>query len=541
MKDQGDFGFCRAYATCSAMEDGVYRRLGKKLSGDDLFDPLFFTDVVDRGRVSPFGLTRGDESRRIYKGDNYNDRCLATILSGGIGPMSYRQTSSGTMDKLGYGDSEYRADNIFFLDTEDIHSIKRAVMKYGSVTIGIDADPLLIRSVSENGVLKLVSNHYLYKPLIGEVVLNHLVAIVGWDDTIPAEKFHFKDGDRDYDSMYDGGFIIKNSWGDAPYVLDAEKADDLRKEMGLIPTGEEVAEEDSGDDGYYYISYYDQSIKRKNGICSVYDMADAERNENVYMYDGTGNIAEMSTFVCANRFTAQSGSPEGGEELVRAIVGVSDPGKYTLSVYNCADPEKAPWEQTLVGSKDFTAAATGFHSVEFDKGINFLEGESFALVLRRQNGAAFNVLIDEECTVTWLETFNYTEEGESWFDDLEYLDFKGKTPRIKAVTKDCKVSASRSQALENKAKIRAIPDQMYKGEVVTLSGNDLQVYKGDTLLTPGLDYDTEYQKVLFEPRLRLSRVRYFIKAGCGAGIGGHEDHAAKEGQHKADNHVQRQG
>lgn len=58
----------------------------------------------------------------------------------------------------------------------------------------------------------------------------HDVVVVGWDDNFPKENFTIQ-------PEGDGAFICKNSWG-----------------------------EEFGDDGYFYVSYYDTKICRKSVV-----------------------------------------------------------------------------------------------------------------------------------------------------------------------------------------------------------------------------------------------------------------------------------
>jgi C1A family cysteine protease len=120
------------------------------------------------------------------------------------------------------------------------------------------------------------TNAYIYT---GTEERNHSVNIVGWDDDFPKEKFV-------PEAPGNGAFITRNSYGSA-----------------------------WGDDGYFYVSYYDVLIGQKN---AVFLGAEPPGKESaVYQYDELGATASAGfgseTACAANVFTASS------DEVLKAV------------------------------------------------------------------------------------------------------------------------------------------------------------------------------------------------------------------------------
>ena len=243
-----------------------------------------------------------------------------------------------------YGDGESpdglkpvkHVQEIQVIEGKDFEKIKEAIFKYGGVQTSIYS--ALRSSQSQSEFYNSSKNAYCY---IGTEKPNHDVVIIGWDDNYSKENFSTAiEGD--------GAFICQNSWGGG-----------------------------FGDNGVFYISYYDTNIGVHN---VVYTGVESTKNyDNIYQSDLCGWVGQIGynkeSVYGANVFTARK------NEKLRAA-GFYAVGKdTTYQVYVVKDFKDISSfekkERVAQGKLD----NAGYYTIQFDKEIKVEPGEKFAIVI----------------------------------------------------------------------------------------------------------------------------------------------------------------
>ena len=132
--------------------------------------------------------------------------------------LSYLLSWKGPVTESSSSASKH-VQQVHFYDTDDIDHIKWGVYLYGGVSTSIYAN--VSTSFGKSSYYNSDTNAYCYR---GSNGANHDVVIIGWDDHYDASNFNGS-------VPGDGAFICQNSWGS-----------------------------DFGDDGVFYVSYYDSNI-----------------------------------------------------------------------------------------------------------------------------------------------------------------------------------------------------------------------------------------------------------------------------------------
>jgi len=312
VKDQGEEGNCWAF--------GTYASLESVLLPDEEWD---FSENHMKNNVY-----------RIFDSNEGGNRYMSTAYLGGwTGPVQtvddpYLAYSTGSPDEI---PPVKRVQTVYFLPGRsgslDNDNVRWALMNHGVVQVSM---------FWNDGYNPDTAAFYQNE----ETRVNHAVAIIGWDDTYDRANFLTT-------PPGDGAFIVKNSWGT-----------------------------DWGDDGYFYLSYYDTSIRD----FAVFTALDTPVYDQIYQYDPlgwtntVGYQSEIAWF--ANIFTAT------GDETINAVSFYTPvvESSYQISVYT--DPADGPiGAGTPASTTTGTIAIPGYHTVDIPP-ADLLEGEQFSVVIR---------------------------------------------------------------------------------------------------------------------------------------------------------------
>lgn len=312
------------------------------------------------------------------------------------------------MDKKGsYLFAAHNAENNLF--------IKEALMKYGAVEVGINADRAMADDATTGNYYNLRESAQYNSSI--PTMMNHAVTIVGWDDDFKAEKF--KAAKNDVSTLKNGAWLVKNSWGSyydfeelcrrfgvtkeegteqvKSYIAQKYKSYNLSKEdidyyanwyLNQFKSQSYGIKDASGqkDLGYFWLSYYDHSI---TGPCamSVDIPDDGFDYDNNYAYDF--NISTANTpFVLrtqdpntrvANIFSAK------GNEVLRAVSARTSTADsvVTTSIYLIDEGQKdlrSALEKAPLFSQQDRVEFAGFSTITLKRPVALSKGQRFACV-----------------------------------------------------------------------------------------------------------------------------------------------------------------
>ncbi len=241
---------------------------------------------------------------------------------------------------------------------EGTAAIKQQLLEGNAVQIGFAADTYMPGKTSDPKYINTDTwAHYTWEATTS----NHSVAIVGWDDDY--SKDNFLDGHK---PEHNGAWIVKNSWGST--------TEDFPNNGGGW-----------GNEGYFYISYYDRSLSDPETF--EFDVDDEVSNSTLvtdsYSYMPVSRLSSVSTndqVSMANIFTAEqdqkidSLSTETGSTFMTV----------DFDVYLLDDDSVEPTDGKHVVHKSETFDYAGFHRVDLNNGIIMKEGQRYSVVVTQR-------------------------------------------------------------------------------------------------------------------------------------------------------------
>ena len=236
------------------------------------------------------------------------------------------------------------------IEGRDFEKIKEAVFKYGGVQTSIYS--ALRSSQSQSTFYNSSKNAYCY---IGTEKPNHDVLIIGWDDNYPKDNFSVAlEGD--------GAFICQNSWG----------------------TG-------FGEDGIFYISYYDTNIGVHNVVYT--GIEETDNYEAIYQSDLCGWVGQIGfnkeSVYGANVFEAK----ENHKVKAAGFYATGKDTEYEVYVVRNFENETSFTRKEKVASGKLDNA--GYYTIPFSKNIPVKKGEQFAIVIYLKTPDAIHPLAIE--------------------------------------------------------------------------------------------------------------------------------------------------
>ena len=399
VRDQGNCGSCWAFATFGMLEAQLKKDYGQYDAMNDYSE----NNIMHRHGFGGDPCGGGN----ILKATAYLSR-----YDGAVSEWDDPYDNSGYCTNC---QPERYVDNVVFMpvrsETFDIRYIKEAIIDHGALYTHIYWDATYFNSHS---------NTYYYN---GDEDSDHAVVIVGWDDN------HVVPG-----APGNGAFIVRNSWG-----------------------------EGFGENGYFYVSYYDTVIAFQ---ALAYSDDRPEFNfDTVYYHDDLG----MTTSVGYGETTGWGGNwfvPDEDGQIAAVGFYAPYPMAYEIKIYNHFSDGR--FSHQLNTTKHGSVNALGWYTVQLDRPVSISKNDGFGVVVKF-NTPNYDYPIPVEMPLDFYAPFATANAGESYIS-LDGVDFVDATDYF-TNTNVC-----------IKAFVRSSNNNSPDGDLAPLSDRDGIVNVGDALV-----------------------------------------------------------
>lgn len=350
-RNQSSWGLCWAFGSVASIEANLLvKKKCKSVSTDksalDLSErhiAWFAHNTYSTLSTDPTKKTDGVKkttAKKAYTGGNSAQ--VEAALARGTG-MELEENFPYSASMGGVSEAERYGSTVTLHDTyttsydavsdasNSISNTKKLIDGYGAVTAAYYS--------TTNGYGQGSSGYSYYQTVSKST--NHEVALVGYNDNYAVSNFTGNCGQP----AQKGAWLARNSWGS-----------------------------DWGDTGYFWISYYDQSLTD----IRAFSMTDSAGYGDIYQYDATGKAGVMEGTASANVFTARQ------DDTLKSV-GIYTNSAITtgkIQVYVSDTKPENPAAGTLKTTQTISAISyAGYHLIDLSSAVALTKGQYFSVVV----------------------------------------------------------------------------------------------------------------------------------------------------------------
>lgn len=347
VRDQGRYGTCWAFASLGALETSIR----------PMEDDIFSVDHMSMCNSYALDVNSGGEHTMSI-----------AYLAAWQGPVLEKDDPYGDGMSDPNLPAEKHLEEALIINGREDETIKSAIFRYGAIETSIYSALEYVDSYS-----MYYSSEYAAYYYDGDETPNHDVVVVGWDDNFPKENFTIQ-------PEGDGAFICKNSWG-----------------------------EEFGDDGYFYVSYYDTKICRKSVVYTR--VGDKDNYDKIYQTDKLGWVGQLG-FSKEEAYFSNVYQAGKGENLAAVSFYATDKNsEFEVYVVRNFKDVTSFKNRELVTSGSMKYA--GYYTVDFPEEIELEDHERYAVVVNIKTPGAVHPIAIEYNADERTASFNISD-GEGY-------------------------------------------------------------------------------------------------------------------------------